>query len=518
MSHRLIITIRCLAAGFCIAAAMPPWGWWPLAFVGFALADSLLRARVAGIRFRRMALVGMGWFFPSMLWMFDLTPPGYVLAVLFHASLLGVAGAISPPSRWRRVAFPGAVVLTELVRWSWPFGGVPLATLAMSQAQAPLAPTVRVFGALLLTALVVAVGMGLAGLAERHRPTIIGTGVVLGLAALLVVVAPRATVVDTIDVAVVQGGGEQRTRASAEGARLVFERHVAASAAVNDGVDLVLWPENVVNPEIIDEPAPVDSCPLAVDGTGRGSIDGPFTLPLAEACVSELAVELGAPLLPGWFYKVSDTENVNFTDVWLPDGSRGDRYDKVRTVPFGEFVPLRGLIERFAGDSLPARHVRPGTEPAVVETPVGALGVSISWEVFFDNRARDAIGNGGQLLLNPTNGSSYWLTIVQTQQMASTRLRALETDRWVLQAAPTGFSAIIDSDGNVLARTAISEQAVLHGTVELRTGRTWAVRFGVWPMVILAVLAVTIGRSGHRHWSGSTSDPAQPALAATAGA
>lgn len=485
--RRLLVTIHCLGAGLCIAASMPPWGWWPLAFVGFALVDPLLAARPARIRFRRLALVGVGWFFPAMLWMFDLTPAGYPIAAALHAVLLGGAAAVSPPTRWRRLVFPGAVVLTELIRWSVPFGGVPLATLAMSQARAPLAPTVRVFGALLLTALVVAIGLGLAGLVERHRPSVAGAVAFTLAALLLTVVAPRASVVDAIDVAVVQGGGEQRTRASAEGARVVFERHVAASADVNEGVDLVLWPENVVNPELVDE-------------RGDGTILG---LAEAEARVSQLAIDLGAPLLPGWFYEISATENANFTDVWLPDGSRGDRYDKVRTVPFGEFVPLRDLIEPFAGESLPAREVRPGTDPAVLDTPVGPLGVAISWEIFFDHRARDAIGNGGQLLLNPTNGSSYWLTIVQTQQLASTRLRALETDRWVLQAAPTGFSAIVTNDGEIVERTAISEQRVLHGTVELRDGLTWAVRWGAWPMVIMAMLAVAGGHVGHRRRSGS---------------
>ena len=61
------------------------------------------------------------------------------------------------------------------------------------------------------------------------------------------------------------------------------------------------------------------------------------------------------------------------------------------------------------------------------------------------------MADGAELVVNPTNGSSYWLSIVQTQQVASSRLRALETDRWVLQVAPTGFSAVVTPDGRVLA-------------------------------------------------------------------
>ena len=65
----------------------------------------------------------------------------------------------------------------------------------------------------------------------------------------------------------------------------------------------------------------------------------------------------------------------------------------------------------------------------------------ISWEVFFGGRAREGVKHGGEVLLNPTNGASYTGTIVQTQQVASSRLRAIETGRWLVQAAPTGLLA-----------------------------------------------------------------------------
>jgi len=161
----------------------------------------------------------------------------------------------------------------------------------------------------------------------------------------------------------------------------------------------------------------------------------------------------------------------------------------VRIVPFGEFVPLRGLIELFSSD-IPNRDVLVGEGPAVLESDVATLGVSISWEIFFESRGRAAIRDGGEVLTNPTNGSSFWLTILQTQQIASSRLRAIESDRWVLQAAPTGFSGIIDPNGNVLERTDISEQRVLFGTIERRTGLTPATRFGPTPWLILALVTL----------------------------
>jgi apolipoprotein N-acyltransferase len=105
--------------------------------------------------------------------------------------------------------------------------------------------------------------------------------------------------------------------------------------------------------------------------------------------------------------------------------------------------------------------------------------------------------------MNPTNGSSYWLTQIQSQQVASSRLRALETGRWVTQVAPTGFSAIVTPDGEVVERSAVSEQRVIQSTVELREGQTWATQVGHWPMLLLAVAAYPLAwwverRSGSR--------------------
>jgi apolipoprotein N-acyltransferase len=149
---------------------------------------------------------------------------------------------------------------------------------------------------------------------------------------------------------------------------------------------------------------------------------------------------------------------------------------------------MRSLLEALgAPTNLVPRDAVSGSGPAVLEGPVGDLGVVISWEVFFGERARDAIGNGGRILLNPTNGASYTGTILQTQQVASSRLRALETGRWVAQVAPTGFSAFITPTGDVLDRTGVSERAVRVREVGLREGDTIYLRLGDWPVLALAL-------------------------------
>jgi apolipoprotein N-acyltransferase len=459
------VALRCIVAGLLICAALPPWGWWPLAFVGIALLDLLVADQRAATRFRRTWLVCVSWLAPGMLWMWDLTPPGYVIASIVYAAYFGVAVAATPPGRGRRIGLPAAFVLAEATRWAWPFGGVPLATIPEGQAAGPLAEVVRIAGSLLLVAVTVVVGQALASLLRRQwRPAVAGSAVALS-AVLLALVAPTATEVGQIDVAIVQGGGPQRTRAAPDDATVVFARHVEASELIEDPVDLIVWPENVVH------------------------VDDAFEDSAEARILGEIAQRHDATVLVGVVETIDEDSFTNDAVVIDPSGEIVDRYAKVRLVPFGEFVPLRSLIERFSGD-VPGKDAVAGDDPAIVDTPVGPISVPISWEVFFAGRVREGVQRGAELVVNPTNGSSYWLTMVQTQQIASSRLRSLENDRWVLQAAPTGFSAVVEPDGSVAQRTSISEREVLHATVGLRDGDTWAVVVGDRIPYVAAVLVL----------------------------
>jgi len=416
-------------AGFLIAFSLPPWGWWPLALAGFAIFDHLCGAETSQQRFFAGWGAGMVWLGMGELWMFDLTAPGYFFVFVVFGAGYGLIALMVGPSDRRLLLLPAAIVLYEWFRWSWPFGGVPLATVPMMQVESPLASVLPLGGGLLLTAVTVATGSTLRLIFERRFDTAALTFGGVAIAVLAGLLAPTGSPIDTLDVAVVQGGGPQRTRADACENQRVFDRHREATSSIDRTVDLVLWPENVVNP--------------IADGTPLGRCDDLFYMSEAIEDTAAIARSQNAVLIPGWFHRSTPDQpegTVNYSTAINVDGETVSRYDKVRIVPFGEFVPLRGFIERFSSD-VPRRDVLAGTGPATLESPVATLGVSISWEIFFERRGRAAIRDGGEVLVNPTNGSSYWLTILQSQQVASSQLRARETGRWVLQAAPTGFSA-----------------------------------------------------------------------------
>jgi apolipoprotein N-acyltransferase len=259
----------------------------------------------------------------------------------------------------------------------------------------------------------------------------------------------------------------------------------------NDDLDLVVWPENVIDVAKFDT-----SRALETVASEAKRLDAAFAVGVTE-----------------------DAEN-GFTNAQIVVDAAGSiisRYDKVRRVPYGEYIPLRSFLRALGApvDRVP-RDAVAGRERAIIEVPVAAgdgatgnnatdaepaddraasqtvpLAVAISWEVFFAPRANDGVAGGGLVLLNPTNGSSYTGEILQRQQVAASQLRAIETGRFVAQAATTGFSVFIDPDGNVLERIAIGKSAVVLREVPLREGRTWYSRLGDLPVIIL-MLAVLV--------------------------
>jgi apolipoprotein N-acyltransferase len=100
---------------------------------------------------------------------------------------------------------------------------------------------------------------------------------------------------------------------------------------------------------------------------------------------------------------------------------------------------------------------------------------------------------GGQLIVVPTNMSSYSNGQAPAQEIAASRLQAIEEGRDLVQAAPTGYSAVIDNRGNVRQQTSLSVAAVLYATVSLRGGATLYERAGDLPTLALALLAVVAG-------------------------
>ena len=476
---------RALIAGLLVASSMPPWGWWPLAFMGLAMFTSLeLTASSARQRFSTGFVFGLGWFFPALAWMWFLTAPGYIVGVAMYASLHGLASLVvvrKDNNRSFLFLSPVAHILIEVLRMCVPFGGVPLATLGIAQVGGPLHRVASIGGVILLSWLTWQVGALLAkrprdfSVDRQHRR-------LLWSLCLLVLVgsyfAPRGSNTGRdFHVVAVQGGGPQGTRAINTDPRDVVDRHLAAtSTIINDSadpIDLVVWPENVI--DVVDFESSVEAQEIGLE-----------------------AARIGAPFAVGITEDLNREHFTNAQVIVTNEAEVVDRYDKVRRVPFGEYMPMRSFLKSLGApvDQVP-RDALAGTGRAILDVPTSMgserIGVVISWEVFFGGRAREGVKDGAGFIINPTNGSSYTWTVLQSQQVASSKLRAIETGRGVVQVSPTGFSAFVDPEGNVYQRTGVSDQKVISRDIAIRSGQTLYVALGDKPWIALLALVFLIG-------------------------
>jgi apolipoprotein N-acyltransferase len=476
-----------LAAGVLLALSLPPWGWWPLGLAGAAL----LYWRLAGLRLRSRLwggwLAGLGCYGPGLMWARAFNWYGAVVLIALEALFFAAAAGLTPPLRGRAPAFVGAAVLAEAVRMTWPFGGLPLGGVFLGQADGPLLQLARLGGPLLLTAGVWAGGAGLAcawcAWRERAAGRTAGSApwrgiailAALGLAVVVGAVAPDGgPPVRSLSVALVQGGGRRGVDHEEVPPASVFAAQVAATHALDAASPrpaLVLWPEDVI----------------ALSGPLRGSAEA--------AQMSAMAQRLGTTLVAGVTEPASPTTFRNEIVAWNPAGRIVGTFEKVHRVPFGEYVPYRSFFAHFADLSAVPLDAVPGHGSGLLRTPAGPLGTLVSFEVFYAGRSHTSVRAGAELLIVPTNTSSYATTQVPTQEVAADAVQAVETGRDLIQAAPTGYSSVVNQRGQVLARSVLGQRQVLTATVALRRGFTLYDHLGDLPILLLALVALGAGWS-----------------------
>lgn len=454
---------RAAACGVLLALAVPPWGFWVLAPFGLAGVYHLSSGLAPRARFATGFVASFVLYAATLWWMTEFTPAAIGVPAI-EAAFAGLVLVATPSAgRWRPVGFVAAVTLGEVLRSWTPVKGLPLGGIDLGMASSPIAVTARLGGRLGLVTLtaVAAVAIAEAG-ARRWRPVAVAVATVV-LAVVAADVLPHGRDVGSLRVGIVQGGGRRGFRAVEGDPSSVYEAHVEASEGLQSGLDLILWPENAID---VDDDITTD--------------------PIGEE-MGALAAGNDATLVAGVVEGDGSDRFRNAAVAWSPDGEIVDRFEKVRRVPFGEYIPLRPLVDKVADLSVIPRDARPGRGPGILRTPAAPLAVAVSYEVFFSDRPRSGVRAGGEVVLVPTNAASFSTSQVPTQQLAAARTRALETGRWLLQAGPTGYSAVISPNGTLVDRTVLGERAVLHATITRRTGLTVYARFGDLPLQLLAV-------------------------------
>ena len=369
------------------------------------------------------------------------------------------------------VLMPAAWVLAEWVR-GWFFTGFTWLQLGYSQVGAPLEGLLPV-GGIYLASWAVALSAGLTVLLVRRT----GPGRWHWLAALVLVWAVSgslglirwtAPAGDALRVALVQGNLPQDEKWLARMRRPTLERYLLLTRAHWDA-DLVVWPES------------------ALPGL-RDGFDGYIERLDQEARANASSVVFGVPILD------RSTMALFNSVVSVGRGADDSVYHKRHLVPFGEYLPLDGLIRPITEVlGLPVADFDLGPDaPPLLAAAGQTLGISVCYEIAFGSEILDAVPDA-TVLVTVSNDAWFGTSIGPHQHLQIARARAVETGRWLLRATNTGITAIVGPDGVIEEQAPQFEIAVLAGEILPMGGMTPYARTGDAVVIVLAALALVAG-------------------------
>lgn len=467
--------------GVLLSLSFPPTGWWPLAPLGAAAI--LLAVRDVSAPFGALLgfLSGLGFFLPLLEWIRVVGADGWVVLSVFQAGYFALlAGALAVVTRlpgwplWTAALW----VAEEFVRDRFPLGGFAWGRLAFSQASSPFTPFAAVGGAPLVTfATALTAGLAAWAVVTAHRRRVVAAAGLAGVVAVPAVAyaVPVPTDGRPVQVAAVQGNVPQAGIDFLGEPWQVLNNHVGQTHRLAGQVragqvgqpDLVVWPEN------------------------SSDID-PYRNTAAGQVIQGAVRDIGVPVLVGALKVYPETRTrENLGIVWDPASGPGESYMKRHPVPFGEYVPFRRLLTPLIGrfELVPLDMVA-GDRPGVMQLGPVPIGDVICFEVAYDGLVRDVVDGGAQLLVVQTNNATFGYSGQPEQQLAISRLRAVEHGRAVVIAATSGISAIVAPDGRLLDVSRPFTADLLVERVPARTGLTLADRLGGFPEAALALLGL----------------------------
>ncbi|MGW3989399.1 apolipoprotein N-acyltransferase [Streptomyces sp. NPDC004830] len=488
---RLVPAAAAALAGLLLYVSFPPRTLWWLALPAFAVLGWVLRGRGWKAGLGLGYLFGLGFLLPLLVWTGVEVGPGPWLAlVAIEALFIGAAGAgVAAVSK-----LPGAPVWAaavwiagEAARARVPFEGFPWGKVAFGQADGVFLPLAAVGGTPVLGFAVALCGFGLyetvrTAVARRRTGEVRRAAAAVGLIALALpvvgAVAARPLVSDRaedghVTVAVIQGNVPRAGLEFNAQRRAVLDYHARETrrlaAEVRAGKvarpDFVLWPEN------------------------SSDID-PFANPDARAVIDGAAKAVGVPISVGGVVE-RDGRLYNEQILWDPAEGPVDTYDKRQIQPFGEYLPLRPLIGAInkSWTEMVRQDFTRGTEPGVFTMHGAKVGLVTCYEAAFDWAVRSEVTDGAQMISVPSNNATFDRSEMTYQQLAMSRVRAVEHSRTVAVPVTSGVSAFIMPDGTITRRTGMFVADSLVQKVPLRSSQTPATRLGVLPEIALVLVA-----------------------------
>lgn len=434
--------VLAIAAGLLAAAAFEPLALWPLMLVSISLfLWTIQRARRATIL---SFVYGLAFFLPLLKWAGTYVGalPWIALAVLQAAFFVPLGLLVRRRSSPLTIA--ALWVGMEALRSRFPWGGFGWGRVAFSQVDAPTSVVASLGGAALLTFLTVLIAAGVV----LRRVDVFVALLLIPVAAFLL--PPGAS--QSLAVAAVQGNVPRLGLDFNAQREAVLNNHIQATSEIPPrSVDLIVWPENAS-----------DVDPYQVQGSIQRVVD-----------------HVDTPVLVGGLPRIGGNL-FNASILWLPKSGPQSVYFKQDLAPFGEYMPLRSLAEKLVPEARRVEDFTAGNTVVLHKVHDVKVASIICFEVLNDGLIRKSVNAGAGLLVVQTNSATFGPSAESAQQLAITRLRAIEHARSIASVSTSGISALITPRGLVLAQSEIFEKKVLTAALEVQTKSTLSAQMGGW--------------------------------------
>lgn len=482
-----------LFSGILLIVIQPPVSLFPVAF--FALLPLIGSIDKNDLRFSFFSgyVTGVVSYLGLIYWVFIAMnryggisiPLSVLILFLFVLYLSCYTGIAALSCAWLEkrfsvplyVSFPFVWVLMEYARGSSPYG-FPWSFLAHSQYNfLPFIQIVSITGSYFISFLIVAANTVFFGFRRRKKVSSVYMVLIAVLFAVTFVygfvsLADKNDDKPRKNVAIIQGNVRQDVKWDEAFKIVTAKKYIQMTLQSGSSSDLVVWPETAM-PFIFDEEVHLNRY------------------------IKDLPSAMNMNLL---FGSISKNASGRYRNTSYVIGKTGDTigvYSKVHLVPFGEYTPLVSYLPFLEKLTAAGGDFVPGDSHAPIKTDIGDIGILICYEGVFPYITNETVRQGAQVLVNLTNDAWYNRTSAPYQHFAFYIFRAIETDRYLLRAANTGISAIIDPKGRVEAKTPIFTEEVLRGSFAMKDKKTFYVRYGDYfillALIVLAAFAV-VGR------------------------
>ena len=430
--------VKIAFAAFLVSAAFEPIGIWYLAVIGLTLylqklrssSRPMLHSLAFGFILNAIVLYWSGKYVGPIPWL--------LLSALQALFYLPVGWVYRRTHRllWSALA----LLAMEEIRSRFPFGGFGWTRIAFSQVDSPALPIVAIGGVIALSAFTLTIALLLVHLRGKNLAAIL----TLFIIAFLLPANPQGS--GEVKLIAIQGNTPEVGLGFNSRAKAVFDLHRDVTRRVfSDQYDAIIWPENAID------------------------ID-PRIFPEVQDDIAALTGDFSTPIIAGVVQRSTNGPQ-NASILFGEDGIRESVYIKRGLTPFGEYIPLRGLAELVSPLAKKVNDFIPGSKRVTHEVAGVQLGPIICYEIILDDLVRDMAKNS-QALIVQTNSATFAGTAESAQQLAITRIRAVEHSRAILSVSTVGISAFIDNNGRVLSQTGENTQESLAGSLVLNNYRT----------------------------------------------